>query len=140
VSIFDSLDRMTSRFVDRFNETAFVLHAMTRTPNGRAQPDTIRPDVEGFGIFDFVEVVFGIELGVRKSYREANDLRALQTGRDPQLSVDRKYFPTLDQEPKQGDRVTFPSRPELPLFQVVSVQRDGLSRLVIKLVMEGAQV
>ncbi len=140
MAIFDRLDSLTSRAVDRINAIEFALYPMVKTPNGRPSDDPSREAIVGKkGVFDFVDVAFGIELGVRKSYREANDLRALQSGRDPQLSVDRTYFPSLEDEPRQGDRVTFPSRPELPEFTVTSCQRDGLSRLVIKLVMREAQ-
>ncbi|NKW80367.1 hypothetical protein HGG72_08440 [Ochrobactrum pecoris] len=95
--------------------------------------------VNGKGIFDYISVEYGVQLGVRRSYREANDLRSLQSGRDPQLSVDRLYFPVGAEEPKQGDLVVFPTRPELPDFQVVSSQRDGLSRIVLMLVQLGGQ-
>ena len=139
VGIFDRLDRMASKTVDAINRIKFVLTPMTSTPNGRPSVDSARPIVEGLGIFDYVEADYGIELGVRKSYREANDLRALQTGREPQLSVDRRYFPTLADEPRQGARVVFPSRPDLPPFEVVSVKRDGMSRLAITLLHLGSQ-
>lgn len=139
MAIFDRLDRMVSRAVDRVNAIPFVLTPMVSTPNGRPGPDENRPVVNGRGIFDYISTEFGIQLGVRKSYREANDLRSLQTGRDPQLSVDRLYFPIGVQEPKQGDIVSFPTHPELPDFDVVSAQRDGQSRLVLMLTHRGAQ-
>lgn len=139
MSIFDRLDRTVSRTVDRINSISFRFTPMRSTPNGRAQIDPTRQVVEGRGIFDYLSNEYGVQLGVRKSYREANDLRALQTGRDPQLSVDRKYFPIGTQEPKQGDLIEFPDNPELPKFDAISVQRDGLSRLVFMLVHRGAQ-
>lgn len=139
MSIFDRLDRTVSRTVDRINSIRFIFTPMRSTPNGRAQIDPTREAVEGRGIFDYLSNEYGVQLGVRKSYREANDLRALQTGRDPQLSVDRKYFPIGTQEPKQGDLIEFPDNPELPKFDAISVQRDGLSRLVFMLVHRGAQ-
>lgn len=139
MAIFDRLDRMVSRAVDRTNAIPFVLTPMKSTPNGRPGPDPDRAVVNGKGIFDYISTEFGIQLGVRKSYREANDLRSLQTGRDPQLSADRIYFPIGAQEPKQGDIVSFPTRPELPEFDVVSAQRDGQSRLVLMLTHRGAQ-
>lgn len=139
MAIFDRLDRVVSRTVDRVNAIPFVLRPYWSTPNGRAGPDSSRAIVRGRGIFDYISVEYGIQLGVRRSYREANDLRSLQSGRDPQLSVDRSLFPELSQEPRQGDIVQFPTRPELPDFQVISAQRDGLSRIVLELVQMGGQ-
>lgn len=139
MSIFDRLDRITSRAVDRVNAIAFVLTPMLSTPNGRPGPDPNRTLIQGKGIFEYLSVEYGVQLGVRKSYREANDLRALQAGRDPQLSVDRVYFPIGLEEPKQGDILEFPNNPELPKFDVISSQRDGLSRLVLMLAHRGAQ-
>ena len=139
MALFDRLDKITSRAVDGVNATRFVLTPMRSTPNGRPQPDQSRQIINGRGIFDYVSVDVGVQLGVRKTYREGNDLRALQNGRDPQLSVDRKWFPIGVEEPKQGDIIEFPDKPELPNFQVVSSQRDGLNRLVLALVHIGAQ-
>ncbi len=139
MAIFDRLDRMLSKTVDRTNAISFVLTPYTSTPNGRPMADANRTVVRGRGIFDYYSTEFGIQLGVRKSYREANDLRSLQAGRDPQLSVDRIYFPLGAEEPKQGDIVSFPDRPELPEFDVVSSQRDGMSRVVLMLTQRGAQ-
>lgn len=130
---------MVSNTVDTINKIAFVFTPMTSTPNGRKAPDGAREVIEGYGIFDYVDAEYGIELGVRKSYREANDLRALQTGREPLLSLDRKYFPTLEGEPQQGDILEFPSKLDLPRFEVVSVKRDGMARLQIQLVHLGRQ-
>lgn len=139
MSIFDRLDRITSRAVDRMNAIAFVLTPQQSTPNGRPGPDPTRTIVSGKGVFDYLSTEYGVQLGVRKSYREANDLRALQAGRDPQLSIDRKYFPIGLEEPKQGDVVEFPDNPELPKFDVITSQRDGLSRVVLMLAHRGAQ-
>lgn len=140
MGIFDRLDNMISRTVDHVNKIMFIYTPMVTPPNGRPKADPDRGVIEdGFGVFDYVDAEYGIELGVRKSYREANDLRALQTGREPLLSVDRRYFPTLESEPKQGDIIEFPSRPDLPRFEVVSVKRDGLSRVLLRLVHIGSQ-
>lgn len=139
MAIFDRLDRMVSRAVDRTNAIRFEFTPIKRTPNGRDKLDTDRDNVSGKGVFDYVSNEFGIQLGVRKSYREANDLRSLQSGRDPQLSVDRKYFPDPDKEPRQGDIIIFPDHPELPRFEVDSAQRDGQSRIVFKFVQRGPQ-
>lgn len=139
MSIFERLDKVVSRYADRVNAIPFEFTPMSSTPNGRYKQDTTREVVCGYGIFEYLSQEYGVQLGVRKSYREANDLRALQTGRDPQLSVDRSYFPIGIQEPKQGDHIRFLNRPELPEFQVISSQRDGLARLVLMLVQIGAQ-
>ncbi|CCF19159.1 conserved protein of unknown function [Pseudorhizobium banfieldiae] len=153
MAIFDRLDRLTSRAVDTVNAIPFTFTPMKGTPNGRPGPDPDRvalpltvvvggaevPGPMPRGIFDYVSTEYGIQLGVRKSYREANDLRALQIGRDPQLSIDRKYWPSADWEPKQGDLISFPLNPDLPEFQVSSSQRDGLSRMVLMLITIGAQ-
>ena len=91
-----------------------------------------RQVVEGSGIFDYVEADMPIELGERK--HASNDLRALVSGREPILSIDRQIFPTTAGEPRQGDLVEFPSKPDLPRFEIVSVRRDGQSRMVLRLV------
>lgn len=139
MAIFDRLDKVTSRTVDRVNAIPFEFYPTKSTPNGRPTGDAARPAVVGKGIFDYISVEYGVQLGVRRSHREANDLRSLQSGRDPQLSVDRKLFPIGSNEPKQGDIIKFPTRPELPVFQVVSAQRDGLARMVLLLVQQGGQ-
>lgn len=145
MAVFDRLDRLTSRAVDRVNAIPFEFTPMKSTPNGRPMADSTRvalpsPEVPvARGIFDYYSTEYGVQLGVRKSYREANDLRALQVGRDPQLSVDRRYWPNSDWEPKQGDLIKFPLNAELPDYQVISSQRDGLSRMVLNLIQIGAQ-
>lgn len=139
MSVFDRLDAIVSRTVDSINAIPFIFTPMKGTPNGRPVLDTDRPIIEARGVFDYVDTEYGVELGVRKSYREANDLRALQTGREPHLSLDRRHFPTIGLEPRQGDFFEFPSRPDLPRFEVVSVLRDGMSRLVVRLVHLGSQ-
>lgn len=140
MSIFESLDRVNSQVVDRINAIEFVLTPMIKpTPNSRRLPDTSRPVVFGRCVFEFMSKDVGIEMGVRKTYREANDLRSLMIGRDPEVSIDRKYFQTVSDEPHQGDIIEFPGKPELPKFEVMDTMRDGLSRLVCRLVMYGVQ-
>lgn len=139
MAIFDRLDGLTSRAVDHINAIAFAMTPMMKTPNGRPRPDKDRPGISGVGVFDYLPVEYGIELGVRKSYREANDLRTVQDGREPLFSIDRKYFPTVQSEPRQGDVIEFPKRADLPRFEVVSCKRDGLSRLEVQLVHLGSQ-
>lgn len=90
MALFDRLDRLTSRAVDRVNAIPFEFIPMSSTPNGRPTPDSSRTALPSEavpsprGIFDYYSSEYGVQLGVRKSYREANDLRALQVGRDPQ--------------------------------------------------------
>jgi len=136
MSVFDRLDRMTSRAVDQVNSVRFLLIPRISTPNGRGTPDPNREEVLGRGIYDDVAAEYGVQLGVRRSYREANDLRALQVGSEPQLSVDIIHFPA--DKPRQGDVVKFPDRTDLPDFQVISAQPDGLNRIVLHLVQIGA--
>lgn len=80
-----------------------------------------------------------MQLGVRKTYREGNDFRAIESGRDPYVSIDRKCFASVADEPKKGDLIDMLDLPELPGFKVVDVQRDGQSRVVLKLVQPGGQ-
>ena len=137
MSVFDRLDRLTSRAVDRVNAIPFELTPLISTPNGRSRPDPDRSPVVGRGVFDDVAAEYGVQLGVRRSYREANDLRALQVGSDPQLSIDIRYFG--DRLPRQGDLVRLPTKPELPDFQVISAQPDSQSRIVLMLVEIGEE-
>lgn len=139
MALFNRLDRLTSRAVDAVNATRFVLTPMRSTPNGRAQRDPDRDIIDARGIFDYVEMEYGVQLGVRKSYREGNDLRSVQSGRDPRLSVDRRVFGSLAEEALQGDVIQFPDDPDLPDFQVAKAHRDGLSRMVLDLVQIGGQ-
>jgi len=132
MSVFDRLDGIVSRTIDAVNEIPFVLTPMKSTPNGRPEADQSRRVIEGKGVFDYVDADAALELGNRD--RRGNDLRTLLDAPRPVLSVDRRYFPVAADEPRQGDSVTFPDRSDLPTFKVVSVQRDGLSRLEVQLV------
>lgn len=132
MGIFDRLEQMASRTVDAVNAVGFTLTPMASNPNGRPQPDPDRQVLSAAGILDFVDDEGALELGNRD--RGGNDLRTLVSASRPILSVDRRYFPTLGDEPRQGDQVQFPSRPDLPRFEIASCQRDGLSRLSVLLV------
>jgi len=131
MSLFDRLDQMTSRAVDRVNAVDFTFTPMTGPPNGRREFDASRSIVAGRGILDMVDDDMPLELGSRD--RSGNDLRALLSGSTPVLSLDRSYFPTAASEPRQGDRIEFPGRSDLGTMEVVSVQRDGLARTVLQL-------
>jgi hypothetical protein len=131
MAVFDRLDRLTSRAVDRVNAIPFILTPWISTPNGRGRPEPGQPEIRGRGVFDDLAAEYGVQLGVRRSYREANDLRALQVGSDPQISIDIQYF--AGRMPRQGDLVSLPTKPELPDYQVISAQPDGQSRVVLML-------
>jgi hypothetical protein len=140
VSIFDRAEEAASRTVDVVNRTKFVITPQARsTPNGRRSGDPDRPVLEGYCIFDYISKEYGLELGVRKTYRESNDLRAISVGRDAIVSIDRRYFMAFAEEPKQGDIIEFPEKPQLPGFEIMDVQRDGMSRLELRLVHMGSQ-
>lgn len=126
--------------VDKLYGETFVLIPWAQPENGRGGPDPDRevmPDL--IGVFDNQSHDVGVQMGVRKTYREANDLRTINMGREPVLTVDRRQFGSLAGEPRQGDRVKFPGRPDLPHYEVVTVERDGLTRVKMRLVQRGSQ-
>lgn len=125
--------------VDRIYAEDFILTPWKSTPNGRGGPDLGRTVVMAKGVLNDPAKSVGVQMGVRKTYREANDLRSLTTGREPYLSVDRSHFAGVANEPRQGDRISFPDRQDIPGYEVVSVERDGLTRLKMKLVQQGGQ-
>lgn len=135
MSIFDRLDQMTSRAVDALNSESFTLSPMIRSPNGRSTADADRSVITGRGIFDLHGDDLPLELGNRD--RSGNDLRTLLNDPSPILSIDRSYFPTPSDEPRQRDLVEFPGRPDLGKLEVVSVRRDGHSRVELRLVQAG---
>ncbi|EFO32126.1 conserved hypothetical protein [Roseibium sp. TrichSKD4] len=129
---FDRLDRMISNSIDRtINDGRFRIQSVAQaSPNGRRKlvPESV---IEGICVFGRPTVDFGIELGVRKSYRESNDFRSISVGRDATASIDVKYFP--DGLPKQGDRFQLLDKPDEPVFTIGEVRPDGKSRFVISL-------
>lgn len=135
----EMLDRYVEPHVDEHHGEKFKLTPWLTTPNGRGAQDPARTIIEGVGVLEYESGEQGIQLGVRKTYREANDLRAIPLGRHPILIVQSKFFPTPDVEPRQGDLIEMVEAPELPLFDVVSAQRDGLTRIEIFLVHRGTQ-
>jgi hypothetical protein len=126
--IFDRLDRMISRTVDRTFAVSFECHPAKATPNGRPGPDPDREVWIGKGILDQEPNYHAIVAGQRD--RKGNDFRTLATGNSIELSVDRARYPQADQA-RQGDRVLLD---DTRRFDVVSVRRDGLSRVVFQLV------
>jgi hypothetical protein len=147
MSIFKRLDKMVSATVDRVNKERFRWIPMRDSvdPNGRRRADPERGTRDDlWGIFDYTSAEYGLELGVRKSYREANDLRAVSVGRKPLLSIDRKFFPDPLLEPRQGDLIEMLNddgtpQADLPQFEVMDNQRDGLARMELRLVQRGQQ-
>ena len=128
MAIFDRLDRMTSRVVDRTFAIAFECHPGKATPNGRPGPDPDRPVWTGKGVLEEQPAYHAVEIGNRD--RSGNDLRTLAHGSSIEFSVDRVRYPQAD-EAKQGDRLQFDDGRR---FEVKSVQRDGLARVVFGLV------
>lgn len=150
MSIFRYLDQMSSRVQDKVNAQWLRIIPMVDqlNPNAPRTQDPDRPVRDVEGIHEYNSIEFGMELGVRKSYREANDLRNVSVGRTPDLSIDRSWFPDKDQEPRQGDRIlmlttdadgNFIADPDYPPYEVMDNQRDGLARLVLRLVQLGSQ-
>lgn len=149
MSLFHRLEAMASNTEDRIHAERFKHTPRKQAaadPNGRRNnTDPDRPERDDlWGIFEYLSIEYGIQLGVRKSYREANDLRAVSEGRKPMLSVDRKYFATKDLEPRQGDLITMLNddgtvNDQLPQFEVEVNQRDGKSRFELVLVQRGQQ-
>lgn len=127
MALFDRLDRITSRAVDHAFAAEFWILPQSTRPNGRAIPDPDRETIVGKGVLDEEPVHSPIETGNRD--RAGNDFRSLVNGYDFQLSVDRTRYPAIDKA-RQGDRVTLDDTRK---FRVVSVQRDGLSRVVLVL-------
>lgn len=139
---FDIVEDVASMTLDIINAERFTLIPVDEPagPNGRRVISQTRVQIEGEGVFEYTSSEYGIELGVRKSYREANDFRAVSVGRKPVLSIDRSFFPTEDSEPRQGDKIVLPDRPDgFPTFEVMDCQRDGHSRLVVRLAHHGSQ-
>lgn len=126
MAIFDRLDRMTSRVVDRQFSVGATIDAMLSTPNGRNAPDPARGEILLRGVFDQMPAYDAIEIGKRE--RTGNDLRALSAGNQCQFSYDTMRYPG---EIRQGDRLTLD---DARRFQVVSVRPDGMARVVLELV------
>lgn len=127
MSIFDRLDRMTSRQVDRMYAVRATIDPMSRSPNGRAAPDATRGTIHLKGVFDQAPAYDAIEFDKRE--RSGNDLKTISAGTAYQFSFDVIRYPYADLI-RQGDRLTLDDARK---FEVVSVERDGLSRAVARL-------
>lgn len=133
------MQKLVEPAVDEVFAEPIVLIPWRSTPNGRGGQDPDRQVVTVNGVFTNPSKQLGIQLGVRKSYREANDLRALAYAREPYVSVDRRHFGGLANEPRQSDRIRLPNRPDHPEYEVMTVERDGITRLKMKLIQRGPQ-
>lgn len=123
MAVFDRLDRLTSRQVDRINAVAFSVQPQLSTPNGRSSVDPDRGEIIGKGIFSQVSVPSDIELGKRN--RTGNDLATLVNGTKFVFSVDIFRYPDA-KNVRQGDRLALD---DARVFTISSVKPDGLSRV-----------
>jgi hypothetical protein len=130
MSVFDRLDRLTSRAVDRVYAQTFVCRPMIATPNGRAAVDITRSEWEGNGVFEEAPAFHAIEIGNRN--RSGNDFRSLATGASFELSVDLQRYRAADAT-RQGDSIEIGDR----CFEVSEVQRDRKARIVFGLIKVG---
>lgn len=128
MGIFDHLDQVISRTVDTTFGDAFTYIAVEAAPNGRPIADQARPAWQGKGILSEAPIYDSIEIGKRD--RSGNDLNTLHAGTSLELSVDRHAYPKIAQA-KQQDRLNMRGK----RYQVVSVQPDGLARIVLSLVL-----
>ncbi|WP_411905977.1 hypothetical protein [Rhizobium mayense] len=133
MSIFDRLDRLTSRQIDRTFSIRFEVQPSKRPPNGRPVPDPDRELWEGKGVLEEMPNFPPVEMGRRD--RAGNDLQSVIASSAIELSVDRARYPLADKT-KQGDRI---KTDDLRRFEVVSIKRDGLSRVIFLLTLLGNQ-
>jgi len=146
MSIFKHLDAISSRVLDVTNSQRCRILPRTENsnPNTRRGLDTAREVIEVDCIFEYNSIEFGMELGVRKSYREANDLRNVSVGRTALVSIDRRYFPDQNKEPRQGDLLYMLKDdgnldPNYPPFELMDNQRDGQARFESRLIQKDSQ-
>lgn len=126
MSIFDRLDRLTSRAVDRVNSIEFVLFPSASTANGRPGPDPDRSSVRARGVLDSETVHAPVEIGNRK--RAGNDLHSLINGSQDVLSVDVARYPDINRA-RQGDQICMQDE----LWEVASRRPAGLTRIELVL-------
>lgn len=129
MSIFDRMDRVTSRVVDRTHAVAFELQPVLKTPNGRPITDAYRSLWFGKGIFEENPQDVPVEIGRRD--RAGSNIQTLVTGQRFDLSVDHRSYVEASSI-KQGDRISL--RADGRSFEVVEIKPDGLSRIVFGLV------
>ncbi|MGH0004861.1 hypothetical protein ACQU0X_32770 [Pseudovibrio ascidiaceicola] len=135
MSIFDRAERIGSRAVDAvMHDGSFTVYPQTKaTTNSRASSDPDRGEFSGRRcILSLLSIESGIELGVRKTYRESNDFRTVSIGRDFYVSIDKANLG--GNEMKQGDFIHFASYPKWGRFKLFSVKPDGKSRIKCDLI------
>ena len=130
MSIFDRLDRMASRTVDRTMSESFRITPMKLSPNGRPELDVDRDVISARGVLDTTPGPAGVQIGERKPSPQNNDLRALVRGNEIKLSCVVSQFADM---PRQGDMVDWPSQPDRKQMMISSVRPDGQSRVELVL-------
>ncbi|MGV0909581.1 hypothetical protein [Martelella sp. FOR1707] len=128
MSIFDRLDRVASRTVDRTFAVGATVDPMTHPPNGRPMSDSQREEILLKGVFSEASEYAQIEEGARD--RNGNDFRTLVHGQRFEFSVDVVRYPAA-KDIRQGDRLTLD---DARRFEISTVEPDGMSRVVLKLV------
>lgn len=131
MGIFDRLDRMAGRTLDRTMAERFTLTPMKTRPNGRSEVDFDREEITARGVYSTVPGPAGVQTAARRPSAQNNDLRALVRGNAVTLSCDRFQF---DDMPRQGDMVSWSSRPERGQMMVSSVRPYGKSRVALMLI------
>lgn len=132
MAIFDRLDRLTSRTIDRINAVSFVITPQSSTPNGRVGADPNRGEIVGKGIFSQEAAPAGIEVGNRGA--RSNDMRTLVAGTSFVFSVDVFRYPDA-KNVRQGDRLALD---DARIFTIASVRPDGMARIDLELTVAGA--
>lgn len=127
---FSRLDRMISRTIDRSFSVPCRIEPMTRRVNGRPDTDPERSIVTIPAIFDEDDSDGGIQTGNRTG-GAGNDFQSVSVGTRIQVSISSEYLDATAW-PRQGDRVSFPSRPTWGTFDVSRVLEEG-DRLRISL-------
>ncbi|QYM72454.1 hypothetical protein K1X45_13385 [Pseudochrobactrum sp. Wa41.01b-1] len=128
MSIFDRMDRATSRVIDRLHGMRFVLYPQTSTPNGRSEGDAYRNSWIGKGVLKRLPAYDVIEIGKRN--RTGHDFQTPVVGEKIELSVDCHRYPEAAKA-RQRDRI---ETDDLRKFEIISIQPDGLSRTVFQLI------
>lgn len=131
MAIFDRMDRMVNKVVDRAFANGFVMYPKKSSPNGHPGPDPDRQVWEGRGILEMAPAHGAIETGNRDG--SGNDVKTMFFGTKFQLSIDAHAYP-MAKDARQRDRV---DTDDGRTFDVIAVQSDGLSRVVLRLVNVG---
>lgn len=130
MSIFDRAERIGSRAVDAvMHDGAFTVYPQKKaTTNSRPSYDPDRPEFSGSRcILSLLSIEHGLELGVRKTYRESNDFRTISVGRDFYVSIDIRYI--QEHQLNAGDQIGFSDYPKWGTFTIIAPKPDGKSRI-----------